>query len=119
MKMKRTIIRPNGVPNSISEQVATPIMPSVVYASQSPNALDEQYEGKQKGYTYAREGHPNAEILAHLIDKLEGREYFCPDKKCKDNIQIDVLRTPSTDITVDGKPLIIKCSGEDCPQEEA
>ena len=72
MKMKRTIIRPNGVPNSISEQVATPIMPSVVYASQSPNALDEQYEGKQKGYTYAREGHPNAEILARLIDKLEG-----------------------------------------------
>ena len=72
MKMKRTIIRPNGVPNSISEQVATPIMPSVVYASQSPNALDEQYEGKQKGYTYAREGHPNAEILASLIDKLEG-----------------------------------------------
>ena len=72
MKMKRTIIRPNGVPNSVSEQVATPIMPSVVYASQSPNALDEQYEGKQKGYTYAREGHPNAEILARLIDKLEG-----------------------------------------------
>ena len=50
MKMKRTIIRPNGVPNSISEQVVTPIMPSVVYASQSPNELDEQYEGKQKGY---------------------------------------------------------------------
>ena len=72
MKMKRTIIRPNGVPNSISEQVATPIMPSVVYASQSPDALDEQYEGKQKGYTYAREGHPNAEILARFIDKLEG-----------------------------------------------
>ena len=70
--MKRTIIRPNGVPNSTSEQVATPIMPSVVYASQSPNALDEQYEGKQKGYTYAREGHPNAEILARLIDNLEG-----------------------------------------------
>ena len=70
--MKRTIIRPNGVPDSISEQVATPIMPSVVYASQSPNALDEQYEGKQKGYTYAREGHPNAEILARLIDNLEG-----------------------------------------------
>ena len=53
MKMKRTIIRPNGVPSSVSEQVVTPIMPSVVYASQSPDALDEQYEGKQKGYTYA------------------------------------------------------------------
>ena len=72
MKMKRTLIRPNGVPNSISEQVVTPIMPSVVYASESPDALDKQYEGEQKGYTYAREGHPNAEILALLIDKLEG-----------------------------------------------
>ena len=70
--MKRTIIRPNGVPNSISEQVATPIMPSVVYASQSPNALDEQYEGKQKGYTYAREGHPNAaghQVVASCINE--------------------------------------------------
>ena len=72
MKMKRTLIRPDGVPQSISEQVVTPIMPSVVYASDSPDALDKQYEGEQKGYTYAREGHPNAEILALLIDKLEG-----------------------------------------------
>ena len=47
MKMKRTIIRPKGVPSSVSEQVVTPIMPSVVYASQSPDELDEQYEGKQ------------------------------------------------------------------------
>ena len=34
--------------------------------------LDAQYEGRLQGYTYAREGHPNAEALARLIDDLEG-----------------------------------------------
>ena len=38
----------------------------------SPDALDAQYEGRAKGYTYAREGHPNAEVLAAKIDVLEG-----------------------------------------------
>ena len=70
--MKRTIIRPTGLPDTISTQVVTPIMPSVVYASKNPNELDKQYEGKEKGFTYAREGHPNAEIVANLLDRLEG-----------------------------------------------
>jgi len=70
--MKRTIIRPSGLPSTISTQVATPIMPSVVYASKDPNELDKQYEGLEKGFTYAREGHPNAEILASLVNKMEG-----------------------------------------------
>jgi cystathionine gamma-synthase len=69
--MKKTIIRPVGLPGTISTQVATPIMPSVVYASKDPNELDKQYEDKEKGYTYAREGHPNAEILASLVNKME------------------------------------------------
>lgn len=70
--MKRTILRPTGLPDTISTQVVTPIMPSVVYASKNPNELDKQYEGKEKGFTYAREGHPNAEIVANLLDRLEG-----------------------------------------------
>lgn len=34
--------------------------------------LDQQYAGTETGYTYSREGHPNAEILAAKIDMLEG-----------------------------------------------
>ena len=63
--MKKTI-KTIGLPDTISTQVVTPIMPSVVYASKNPNELDKQYEGKAKGFTYAREGHPNAEILANF-----------------------------------------------------
>ena len=36
--------------------------------------LDQQYEGELQGYTYAREGHPNADVLAQHIDALEGVE---------------------------------------------
>ena len=39
-----------------------------------PDALDAQYEGSAKGYTYAREGHPNADVLAQKIDALEGAD---------------------------------------------
>lgn len=70
--MKPTLQRPVIVPESLSTPVVTPIMPSVVYASRTPDELDSQYEGRAKGYTYAREGHPNASVLAARIDALEG-----------------------------------------------
>jgi cystathionine gamma-synthase len=44
----------------------------VVYAAESPDALDAQYEGRVRGYSYAREGHPNADVLAAKIDTMEG-----------------------------------------------
>lgn len=61
-------------PTSSSRPVVTPLQPSVVYASADPDALDRQYEGVDPGYTYAREGHPNADVLASMIDDLEGAE---------------------------------------------
>lgn len=70
--MKKTLQRPAGWPASASTPVVTPLSPSVVYASLSPDELDAQYEGRATGYTYAREGHPNADILAQRIDALEG-----------------------------------------------
>ncbi|WP_227285921.1 aminotransferase class I/II-fold pyridoxal phosphate-dependent enzyme [Boseongicola sp. H5] len=69
-----TLVRRTAFPDSVSRAVVTPLQPSVVYASPSPDALDAQYEGTAKGYTYAREGHPNAEVLASKIDMLEGAE---------------------------------------------
>ncbi|TCO69735.1 trans-sulfuration enzyme family protein [Rhodovulum euryhalinum] len=61
-------------PESASRPVATPLQPSVVYAAADPDALDAQYEGRTRGYAYAREGHPNAEVLGRMIDGLEGAD---------------------------------------------
>ena len=66
------LIRRMRFPDSVSRAVVTPIQQSVVYASASPDQLDAQYDGGQQGYTYAREGHPNADLLAARIDLLEG-----------------------------------------------
>lgn len=68
------LVRRTAWPDSASRPVGTPIQPSVVYASECPDALDAQYEGRTPGYTYAREGHPNADVLAAKLDGLEGAE---------------------------------------------
>ncbi|MGB7269419.1 MAG: aminotransferase class I/II-fold pyridoxal phosphate-dependent enzyme [Albidovulum sp.] len=70
-EIPENLVRRTAWPNSASRAVGTPLQPSVVYASDSPDQLDAQYDGVVKGYTYAREGHPNAEVLAAKIDALE------------------------------------------------
>ncbi len=74
MTDKTTLIRRTPWPESSSRALGTPIQPSVVYVSESPDALDAQYDGSRPGYTYAREGHPNADVLARKIDAMEGAE---------------------------------------------
>ena len=75
MKNSRSsIMRPHGLPDSVSTPVATPLSPSVVYSSAHPDELDAQYEGKLQGYTYSREGHPNADVVAKRLDAMEGAE---------------------------------------------
>lgn len=67
-----SLIRRTPWPASASRPVVTPLQPSVVYASPDPDTLDAQYTGVNPGFTYAREGHPNAVVLAQKIDMLEG-----------------------------------------------
>lgn len=69
---KETLIRPVGAPQSISRPIVTPLSTAVAFASTTPDELDAQYEGREQGFTYAREGHPNASVLAQRIDSLEG-----------------------------------------------
>ncbi|GAB5446048.1 trans-sulfuration enzyme family protein [Gymnodinialimonas sp.] len=69
-----TLVRRAALREGVSRAVVTPIQPSVVYASPSIATLHSQYEGRAHGYTYAREGHPNAELLARKIDMLEEAE---------------------------------------------
>ncbi|MEM1074727.1 MAG: aminotransferase class I/II-fold pyridoxal phosphate-dependent enzyme [Pseudomonadota bacterium] len=68
---KLSLVRPDGLPDSASRPVVTPLSPSVVYASDTPDMLDRQYDGDLSGYTYSREGHPNADVVARRIDRME------------------------------------------------
>ncbi|MEL6103660.1 MAG: aminotransferase class I/II-fold pyridoxal phosphate-dependent enzyme [Pseudomonadota bacterium] len=66
-----SLMRPTPLPASASHPVVTPLSPAVVYASDTPDMLDAQYEGGLQGYTYSREGHPNADVVAAMIDRME------------------------------------------------
>ncbi len=68
----KSIVRRTTVPSSVSAPLSTPLFTAVAYTSDDADALDAQYEGETHGYTYAREGHPNACVLAEKIDWLEG-----------------------------------------------
>ncbi len=68
----RSLVRRTTAPASVSRPVSSPIQTSVVYRSTDADELDAQYEGRLKGYTYSREGHPNATIVEQKIDWLEG-----------------------------------------------
>ena len=48
------------------------IQPSAAYIADGPDALDQIYEGVEPGYTYSREGHPNATRVATMLDEMEG-----------------------------------------------
>lgn len=70
----KTVVRRTQWPGGSSTPVVTPLNMSVVYGAESPDALDAIYDGDDEGWTYAREGHPNAAVLAEKIDALEGME---------------------------------------------
>lgn len=67
-----SLVRPTPLPGSASRPLVTPLSPSVAYASDTPDMLDAQYEGQLQGYTYSREGHPNADVVAARLDAMEG-----------------------------------------------
>ncbi len=71
-----SLVRPDALPESASRPVVTPLSPAVVYASDTPDMLDQQYDGALQGYTYAREGHPNADVVAKRIDRLENAPHM-------------------------------------------
>jgi len=68
----RSVVRRTPYPSSVSQPVVTPLSPSVVYRSVDADELDGHYEGRLTGYSYAREGHPNADVLAAKLAWLEG-----------------------------------------------
>ena len=66
------LVRGMPWPEGANRPLVTPLQPSVVYTSDSVDDLNAQYEGQVAGFTYSREGHPNAAVLASKIDGMEG-----------------------------------------------
>ncbi len=73
---KTSLMRPDMLPVSASRPVVTPLSPSVVYASDTPDMLDQQYDGELHGYTYSREGHPNADVVAQRLSRMENAPHM-------------------------------------------
>ena len=68
----QSVVRRSSIPPSASDPVVTPLWPSVVYRTTDADQLDQIYDGQDPGYTYARERHPNADVLAAKLDWMEG-----------------------------------------------
>lgn len=51
---------------------APPLYPAAVYALPDLDALDAIYNGETPGFIYARDAHPNAQLLAEALTPLEG-----------------------------------------------
>jgi cystathionine beta-lyase/cystathionine gamma-synthase len=58
-----------------SRPAASPIYPATVYALADLDALERISSGSEEGYIYARDRHPNGEMLAREIARLENAQW--------------------------------------------
>jgi len=71
---EQSAVRRVPLPESVTAPLVPPLYPSVVYRAADADQMDRVYEKSEPGFTYAREGNPNAEILAAKIARLERTE---------------------------------------------
>jgi cystathionine beta-lyase/cystathionine gamma-synthase len=69
-----SVVRRTPFPRSATTPLVPPIVPSVVFVARDADQMNRVYEGQEQGFTYGREGSPNAELLAAKIAALEGAE---------------------------------------------
>src|SRR6516162_2607718 len=70
----QSVVRRTPFPKSATAPLVPPIVPAAVFVARDADHMDSVYEGQEQGFTYAREGSPNAELLAVKIASLEGAE---------------------------------------------
>lgn len=71
---RRNVVRRTPFPPSGTSPLVPPIVPSAVYIAGDADDMNDVYEGRKQGFTYAREASPNADMLAAKIAALEGAE---------------------------------------------
>jgi cystathionine gamma-synthase len=70
----QSVVRRTPFPGSTTAPLVPPIVPSAVFVARDADHMNSVYEGQEQGFTYGREGSPNAELLAAKIAALEGAE---------------------------------------------
>ena len=70
----QSVVRRTPFPRSATSPLVPPIVPSAVFVARDADHMNGVYEGREQGFTYGREGSPNAELLAAKIATLEGAE---------------------------------------------
>jgi cystathionine beta-lyase/cystathionine gamma-synthase len=58
-----------------SQPLAPPLQTSAVYVFADLDALEAVYRGQESGFIYARDGHPNAALLAEELARLESGQW--------------------------------------------
>ncbi len=76
-RTRRFHVRRTRWPASTTEPLVSPLVPAVAHIAESATHLNRVYEGKLGGYTYSREGNPNADVVADRVAQLEGAEAGC------------------------------------------
>lgn len=66
--------RPGTRAGSATPPLAPPIQLSSVYEFADLDRVDAVYGGREAGFVYARDGHPNAAQLAEKVARIEGAE---------------------------------------------
>ena len=66
--------RPQRLPPQSTQPHAPPIYLSSVYECRDPAQADALLGGREQGYVYARDGHPNADLLAEKCRQLHDTE---------------------------------------------
>ncbi len=69
-----TCARPAAEPAMVTGPLVPPLQLSVVYRVDGLEQIDALYEGREPGFLYARDGHPNGVELASKVAALEGAE---------------------------------------------
>jgi cystathionine gamma-synthase len=68
------VVRRAPLPQSATGPLVPPIVPAAVFVARDVDHMNRVYEGQEQGFTYGREGSPNAELLSAKIASLEGAE---------------------------------------------
>jgi len=66
--------RPQPLPPLTTQPHAPPIFPASVWACSSPQQADDMLAGREAGYVYQRDGHPNAHLLSEKLRQLHAAD---------------------------------------------
>ena len=71
---QQNVVRRTPVPRSVTSPLVPPLVSSAVFVARDADEMNSVYEGQEPGFTYAREGGPNADLLASKVAGLEGAD---------------------------------------------